>query len=205
MTTVRRDRRLDAPDSTTAKEIDMSTYPAELTGTWDIDPVHSTVGFAAKHAMVATTRGHFTVFSGGATIDAGNPADSTLWIDIDADSVTTGNEQRDGHLRSTDFFKVADHPRITFRSTSVKADGEQIVASGDLSVAGVTHPVEVAWEFNGLSKDPYGNIRSGWDGTATLNRRDWGLVWNAALETGGFLVSDRIKLVLEIAAVKRAD
>jgi polyisoprenoid-binding protein YceI len=183
----------------------MSTFPAELTGTWDIDPVHSTVGFAAKHAMVATTRGHFTVFTGGATIDATNPENSSLWVDIDADSVNTGNEQRDGHLRSTDFFKVAEHPRITFKSTSVKVDGDEAVTSGDLTVAGVTHPVEVRWEFGGLSKDPYGNIRAGFDGTTTLNRKDWGLVWNAALETGGFLVSDKIKLVLEIAAVKRAD
>jgi polyisoprenoid-binding protein YceI len=187
------------------KENVMSTFPAELTGTWDIDPVHSTVGFTAKHAMVATTRGHFNVFTGGATIDAQNPEGSSLWVDIDADSVTTGNDQRDGHLRSTDFFKVAEHPRITFASTTVKVDGDEVITTGDLSVAGVTHPVEVTWEFNGVSKDPYGNTRSGWDGTATLNRRDWGLVWNAALETGGFLVSDKVKLVLEIAAVKRAD
>jgi polyisoprenoid-binding protein YceI len=182
----------------------MSTFPAELTGTWDIDPVHSTVGFAAKHAMVATTRGHFTVFTGGATIDATNPENSSLWVDIDADSVNTGNEQRDGHLRSADFFNVETHPHASFKSTSVKVDGDDIVTGGDLTVAGVTHPVEVTWEFNGLSKDPYGNTRSGWDGAATLNRKDWGLVWNAALETGGFLVSDRIKLVLEIAAVKRS-
>jgi len=183
----------------------MSSFPTELTGTWDVDPVHSTVGFAAKHAMVATTRGHFAVFTGGATIDAQSPEGSSLWIEIDADSVTTGNDQRDNHLRSTDFFKVQDHPKLTFKSTHVKVDGDQIITSGDLSVAGVTHPVEVSWEFNGLSKDPFGNTRSGWDGTATLNRKDWGLVWNAALETGGFLVSDKIKLVLEIAAVKRAD
>src|SRR3954470_764329 len=183
----------------------MSTFPAELTGTWDIDPVHSTVGFAAKHALVATTRGHFTVFTGGATMDAENPENSSLSVEIDADSVATGNDQRDNHLRSTDFFKVQDHPKISFQSTRVKVDGDEVITEGDLSVAGVTHPVEVLWEFNGLSKDPYGNTRSGWDGTATLNRRDWGLVWNAALETGGFLVSDKIKLVLEIAAVKKAD
>ncbi|MGZ4602478.1 MAG: YceI family protein [Kineosporiaceae bacterium] len=182
----------------------MSTFPAELTGTWDIDPVHSTVGFAARHAMVATTRGHFTVFKGGATIDAGNPSNSTLWVDIDVDSVNTGNEQRDGHLRSGDFFHAEQHPQITFRSTSVKVDGNEIVSSGDLAVAGVTHPVEVTWEFNGVAKDPYGNLRSGFDGHASLNRKDWGLVWNAALETGGFLVSDKIKLVLEIEAVKQA-
>jgi polyisoprenoid-binding protein YceI len=182
----------------------MTTFPAELSGTWDIDPVHSTVGFTAKHAMVATTRGHFSTFKGGATIDTENPANSSIWVDIDADSVNTGNEQRDTHLRSTDFFKVESHPHIIFRSTSIKVDGDEIITAGDLTVAGTTHPVEVTWEFNGLSKDPYGNIRSGWDGTATLNRKDWGLVWNAALETGGFLVSDKIKLVLEIAAVKRA-
>jgi polyisoprenoid-binding protein YceI len=182
----------------------MTTFPAELSGTWDIDPVHSTVGFAAKHAMVATTRGHFSVFKGGATIDGENPANSSVWVDIDADSVTTGNDQRDTHLRSGDFFSVETHPHISFRSTSIKVDGDEIVTAGDLNVAGTTHPVEVTWEFNGLSKDPFGNTRSGWDGTATLNRKDWGLVWNAALETGGFLVSDKIKLVLEVAAVKHA-
>jgi polyisoprenoid-binding protein YceI len=182
----------------------MSTFPADLTGTWDVDPAHSTVGFAAKHAMVATTRGHFASYTGGATIDVHNAESSTLWIDIDAASVTTGNEQRDTHLRSSDFFKVEDHPRITFRSTHVKVDGDQVITSGDLTVAGVTHPVEVVWEFNGLSKDPFGNTRAGFEGTATVNRKDWGLLWNAALETGGFLVSDKIKLVLEIAAVKKA-
>jgi polyisoprenoid-binding protein YceI len=182
----------------------MTTFPAELTGTWDIDTVHSTVGFAARHAMVATTRGHFTVFTGGATIDAENPANSTLWLDIDADSVNTGTEQRDQHLRSTDFFKVTEHPHIAFRSTNVKVEDDDIITAGDLSVAGVTHHVEVSWEFNGVAKDPFGNVKSGWEGTATINRKDWGLVWNAALETGGFLVSDKIKLVLEIEANKRA-
>jgi polyisoprenoid-binding protein YceI len=183
----------------------MSTYPAELTGTWEIDPSHSTIGFAAKHAMVATTRGHFASYKGGATIDAQNAENSSLWVEIDADSVVTGNEQRDNHLRSTDFFKVQDHPKITFRSTHVKVDGDEVITAGDLTVAGATHPVEVVWEFGGLAKDPFGNTRSGWEGTATLNRKDWGLVWNAALETGGFLVSDKIKLVLEVAAVKTAD
>jgi polyisoprenoid-binding protein YceI len=187
------------------KEILMSTYPAELTGTWDIDPVHSTVGFAAKHAMVATTRGRFEVYTGGAAIDAEHPENSSVWVDIDATSVSTGNDQRDGHLKSADFFNVETHPTISFKSTSVKVDGEEVVTAGDLTVAGTTHPLEVRWEFGGVSNDPFGNTRSGWEGTATLNRRDWGLVWNAALEAGGFLVSDKIKLVLEIAAVKRAD
>jgi polyisoprenoid-binding protein YceI len=182
----------------------MTTFPAELTGTWQIDAVHSTVGFAAKHAMVATTRGRFETYTGGATIDATTPENSSLWVDIDAASVSTGNEQRDGHLKSADFFHAEAHPHVTFRSTNVKVDGDEIVTLGDLTVAGVTHPLEIRWEFGGLSKDPYGNVRAGFEGVATLNRKDWGLVWNAAIETGGFLVSDKIKLVLEIAAVKQA-
>jgi polyisoprenoid-binding protein YceI len=182
----------------------MTTFPAELAGTWQIDPVHSTVGFAAKHAMVATTRGRFETYTGGATIDAANPANSSLWVDIDAASVSTGSEQRDGHLRSADFFNADAHPHISFKSTAVKVDGDDIVTAGDLTVAGTTHPVEVRWEFGGLSQDPFGNTRAGFEGTATLNRKDWGLVWNAALEAGGFLVSDKIKLVLEVAAIKQA-
>ena len=182
----------------------MSTFPAELTGTWQIDAVHSTVGFAAKHAMVATTRGRFETYTGGATIDAARPEDSSLWIDIDAASVSTGNDQRDAHLRSADFFDVETHPQISFRSTLVKVDGDEVITAGDLTVAGVTHPLEIRWEFGGLSKDPFGNTRAGFERAATLNRKDWGLVWNAALEAGGFLVSDKIKLVLEIAAVKQA-
>jgi len=182
----------------------MSAYPAELTGTWQIDPVHSTIGFAAKHAMVATTRGRFETYTGGATIDTEHPENSTLWLDMDAASVSTGNEQRDGHLRSTDFFAAEAHPQITFRSTVVKADGDEIITTGDLTVAGVTHPVDVRWELGGVSKDPYGNVRAGFEGVGTLNRKDWGLVWNAAIETGGFLVSDKIKLVLEVAAIKQA-
>ncbi|HYY10711.1 MAG TPA: YceI family protein [Kineosporiaceae bacterium] len=180
----------------------MTAFPADLAGTWQIDPVHSTVGFAAKHAMVATTRGNFGTYTGGATIDAETVENSTLWVDIDAASVSTGNEQRDGHLKSADFFNAEVHPHITFKSTSVKADGDEIITAGDLTIAGVTHPVEVRWEFGGVSKDPFGATRAGFEGTATLNRKDWGLVWNAAIETGGFLVSDKIKLVLEIAAVK---
>jgi polyisoprenoid-binding protein YceI len=182
----------------------MSTFPAELTGTWQIDAVHSTVGFAAKHAMVATTRGRFETYTGGATIDVTDVENSSLWVDIDATSVSTGSEQRDGHLRSAEFFNVEAHPQMSFRSTLVKVDGDEIITAGDLTVAGVTHPVEIRWEFGGLSKDPFGNTRAGFEGTATLNRKDWGLVWNAALEAGGFLVSDKVKLVLQIAAVKQA-
>jgi len=182
----------------------MSSFPAELTGTWDIDPAHSTVGFAAKHAVVATTRGHFTSYTGGATIDAENPEQSSIWVEIDAASVTTGNDQRDGHLTSADFFDVADHPKITYKSSSVQIKDDQIVTVGDLSVAGTSAPVEVVWDFNGIAKDPWGNTKAGFESEVTINRKDWGLQWNAALETGGFLVSEKVKLVLEIEAGKRA-
>jgi len=183
----------------------MTAFPAELTGTWDVDPVHSTVGFAARHAMVATTRGHFTTFTGSATIDATNPGGSSLELEIDASTVQTGNNDRDNHLRSNDFFGSEDSPKIVYRSTSLKVDDDEIVTVGDLTIKGVTHPVEVTWTFNGLAKDPYGNLRAGFDGVGTVNRKDWGLTWNAALETGGVLISDKIKLVLEVAAVKRAE
>jgi len=183
----------------------MSAFPAELTGTWDIDPTHTTVGFAAKHAVVATTRGHFTSYTGGATIDAANPENSSAWLEIDAASVTTGQEQRDGHLVSPDFFNAEAHPKITFKSTSAKADGDKVVTTGDLTIAGTTAPVEISWEFGGIAKDPFGNIKAGFEGTGSLNRKDWGLVWNAALETGGFLVSDKIKLVIEVEANKKVD
>jgi len=182
----------------------MSTFPAELTGTWDIDPAHSTVGFAAKHAVVATTRGHFTSYTGGATIDAENPEQSSIWVEIDAASVTTGNDQRDGHLKSADFFDVENHPKITYTSSSVHNKGGQIVTVGDLSVAGTSAPVELVWDFNGIAKDPWGNTKAGFECEVTINRKDWGLQWNAALETGGFLVSEKVKLVLEIEAGKRA-
>jgi polyisoprenoid-binding protein YceI len=182
----------------------MSTFPAELTGTWDIDPTHSTIGFAAKHAMVATTRGHFTSFTGGATIDAANPEGSSAWLEVDSTSVVTGVEQRDSHLRSADFWDSETYPKITFKSTSAKLDGDDLVLTGDLTIKDVTHQVDITWEFNGIAKDPYGNTKAGFDGAATVNRKDWNLNWNAALETGGFLISDKIKLVLEIEANKQA-
>ncbi len=182
----------------------MSVLPTELTGTWEIDALHSTIGFAVKHAMVSTTRGHFAGFTGGATIDAANPESSTAWLDIDATTITTGNAQRDGHLQSPDFWDAENHPKITFKSTSAKLDGDDLVLVGDLVIKGVSQPVEITWEFNGVAKDPYGTTKAGFDGTATINRSDWGISYNAALETGGFLISDKVKLVLEVEADKKS-
>lgn len=180
------------------------SFPAELTGTWEIDASHSTVGFAVKHAVVATTRGQFKSYAGGATIDAAVPENSSIWVEIDADSVDTGNEQRDGHLKGGDFFNTEANSKITFKSTTVKVDGDSIVTTGDLTVGAVTHPVDVTWEFGGIAKDPWGNTKAGFEGTATISRKDWGITWNAALETGGFLIADKVKLVLEIEAGKQA-
>lgn len=182
----------------------MTTFPAELTGTWTIDESHSTVGFAVKHALVATTRGKFTSYTGGATLDAERPETSTAWLEIDAASVDTGNEQRDGHLRSADFWNAEANPKITFKSTATRVDGDTVVTTGDLTVGGKTAPVEIVWEFGGVVKDPWGNVKAGFEGTASINRKDWGITWNAALETGGFLVGDKVKLVLEIEATKQA-
>jgi polyisoprenoid-binding protein YceI len=182
----------------------MSSFPSELTGTWDIDAAHSTVGFAVKHAVVATTRGKFKVYSGGATIDAAAPENSSIWVEIDAASVDTDNEQRDGHLKSADFWNAEENPKITYKSTSVTVKGDDIVTVGDLTVGGKTAPAEITWEFGGIAKDPWGNTKAGFEGTATINRKDWGITWNAALETGGFLISEKVKLVLEIEANKQA-
>jgi polyisoprenoid-binding protein YceI len=182
----------------------MTTFPAELTGTWTIDEAHSTVGFAVKHAVVATTRGKFTKYSGSATIDAANPENSTLSVEIDAASVDTGNEQRDGHLKSADFWNAEANPKITFKSTSVKVDGDNVITTGDLTIGDKTAPVDVTWEFGGIAKDPWGNTKAGFEGSATINRKDWGISYNAALETGGFLIGEKVKLVLEIEAGKQA-
>jgi polyisoprenoid-binding protein YceI len=181
----------------------MAPFPEALTGTWEIDPTHTTIGFAARHAMVSTVRGHFSGFSGGATIDASAPDRSSAWLDLDPNTISTNNDMRDGHLRSADFFEVETYPTISFRSTAVKADGEQLILTGDLTIRGVTRSVDIVWEFGGVAVDPFGNTKAGFEGSATINRKDWGLTWNSALETGGVLVGDKIKLVLEVEANKQ--
>lgn len=183
----------------------MSAFPADLTGTWEIDPAHTTVGFAVRHAMVSTVRGRFAGFSGGATIDTDSPAKSSAWLDIDPTSITTDNEMRDDHLKSTDFFEVEAYPAITFRSTGAKLAGDRLVLTGDLTIRGVTRAVDVTWEFGGIAKDPYGATKAGFEGSATINRKDWGLTYNAALETGGVMIADKVKLVLDVQAAKKAD
>jgi polyisoprenoid-binding protein YceI len=181
-----------------------TTVLDDISGTYTLDPAHSRLGFSARHAMVATVRGQFTDFTGTAVVDTANPADSKVEVSIVAESISTGSEQRDGHLRSGDFFESEQFPTITFVSTDVTRDGDEWTITGDLTIKGVTRSISVPFEYTGSAQDPFGNTRIGFEGGTTLLRKDWGLSWNAALETGGVLVSDKIKLEFDISAIKNA-
>ncbi len=176
----------------------MSTQIATATGTYSIDASHSRIGFVARHAMITKVRGSFEEYEGTGTFDAEQPANSSLSITIQAGSITTLSADRDGHLRSADFFDVETYPTITFASSAVESTGgDSYRVSGDLTMKGITHPVSFELKIAGTAIDPFGNTRLGLEGSATINRKDWGLTWNAALETGGVLVSEKIKLELE--------
>ena len=178
---------------------------ATLTGTYDIDASHSSLEFAAKHAMVTTVRGRFGDFSGTLHLDAEDPSRSTAEVTIDVASLDTRSDQRDEHLRGDDFFDVAKYPTITFTSTRAARgkDDDEYRLWGDLTIRGVTREVELEITFTGSAVDPWGKTRAGFEGRTTVNRKDWGLTWNVALEAGGILVSDKVKLSLDVAAVKR--
>lgn len=177
---------------------------SDITGDYTVDPAHSRLGFVARHAVVTKVRGQFGDWSADAHIDTANPAASSVTVTINAGSVSTGNADRDGHLSSPDFFDVATYPEWKFVSTDVSRDGTDWAVTGDLTIKDVTKPVTINFEENGSAKDPYGNIRVGFEGDVTVNRKDWGLTWNAALETGGVLVSEKIKLEFDISAIKNA-
>ncbi len=174
-----------------------------LTGDYTIDIAHSRIGFVARHAMVTKVRGQFNEFEGKAHLDFEDPEKSSVEVTIEANSIDTRNEQRDGHLRTNDFFDVPNHPKITFSSTTVeKVDDEHYRVTGDLTIKGVAKPVTIDFEYAGTAKDPFGNIRVGLEGSTTINRRDWGVEWNAPLETGGVLVSDKVTLEFEVSGVQ---
>jgi polyisoprenoid-binding protein YceI len=181
-----------------------TTVVEDLTGDWTLDPSHTRIGFSARHAMVTTVRGQFKEFEGTAHIDGANPSASTVSVTIKGGSIDTGNADRDAHLRSGDFFENEAYPDITFVSTSVERDGDDWAVTGDLTIKGTSKPVTVVFETTGSAKDPFGNTRAGFEGTATINRKDWGINWNAALETGGVLVSDKVKLEFDVSAIKNA-
>lgn len=174
------------------------------TSTWVIDPVHSAGEFAVKHLMVATVRGHFKITGGAIAIDEEDHTASSVTATIDASSLYTREEKRDAHLRSGDFFNTEQHPTITFESTRVeKVSDEEWKVFGNLTILGTTKEVALEVEEGGEIKDPYGKIRRGFTAETTIDRREWGLTYNAALETGGVMVSDKVKITLDIAAVRQ--
>ena len=176
-----------------------------LTGTYSLDPSHTRIGFVARHAMVTNVRGSFNEFEGTATVDGVNPANSGVRVTIQAASIDTRNAQRDEHLRSNDFLALAEYPQITFVSTGIRqVDDATFEVTGDLTIKGVTNQITVPFEFEGAATDPFGNQRIGFDGKVTINRKDYGITWNAALETGGVLVGEKIVLEFEVSAIKNA-
>jgi polyisoprenoid-binding protein YceI len=177
----------------------------ELSGTYTLDPAHTRIGFVARHAMVTKVRGAFNEFAGTAELDGANPGNSRVQVTIEAASIDTRNAQRDEHLRGNDFLAMQDYPQITFTSTGVRPVGETTFeVTGDLTIKGVTNSVTIPFEFEGTATDPFGNQRVGFEGSVTINRKDYGITWNAALETGGVLVSDKVVLEFEVSAVKTA-
>jgi polyisoprenoid-binding protein YceI len=176
----------------------------DLDGTYVIDPSHSRMGFVARHAMVTKVRGAFTEFSGQATTEAGL-RNARIEVSMKAASIDTGSADRDGHLRSGDFFSSDEHADLTFVSTSVEAvDADTLRVAGDLTIKGVSRPVSIDFEYAGAATDPFGNLRVGFEGSTVIKRSDFGITWNAALEAGGVLVSDKITLEIEISAIKQA-
>ncbi|MFM2437894.1 MAG: hypothetical protein RLZ55_711 [Actinomycetota bacterium] len=181
-----------------------AAVPATATGTYDIDPSHSNLGFVARHAMVTKVRGNFSDISGSLTLDVANPAASSAEVTIEVASIDTRNAQRDEHLRTNDFFDAEQFPQLTFKSTAVTQTGAtSFDVTGDLTIRGVTKPVTVSWDYTGSATDPFGNERVGFEGSATINRADFGLKYNAPLAAGGVLISEKIVLELEVSAIKR--
>jgi polyisoprenoid-binding protein YceI len=173
---------------------------------WQIDPAHSEIQFSARHMMISTVRGRFRQFSGAVEADEQNPTSARVEVQIDAASIDTGEDKRDTHLRSPDFLNVDEYPYITFKSTKVEQrDATHGQIAGDLTIRDVTKPVVLDVEYAGMAKSPWGTISAGFSAHTRINRKDWGLNWNVALETGGWLVSDEIRIDIEVELVKQLD
>ena len=177
-----------------------TTIPGYIAGTWSIDPVHSEVGFSVRHMMVSKVRGKFKEFS-GQIVTAESSLDSSVSVTIDLDSIDTGNPDRDSHIRSTDFFDVDTHTTMTFRSTGLRLAGDSYVLDGELTLRDITKPISLDLELGGFGPDPYGGTRAGFTATGELKRSDFGVDFNAVLETGGVVVADKVAIQLEIEAV----
>ena len=171
------------------------------TGTWTIDPAHSAAGFAVRHAGISKVRGTVPI-AAAALVVADSLADSTVTASLDAAGMATGDASRDAHVKSADFFDVESFPTWTFTSTAVRGEGPDLVVVGDLTIHGVTRATELEVTYNGTAVDPYGKTRVGFEASTTISRKDFGLTWNAALEAGGVVVSDKVKIDLDLSAVK---
>lgn len=178
--------------------------PSATQSAWDLDLAHTSVEFAVKHLMISTVTGRMKLARGQILVDEGRPESATVDVEIDAGSLDTGVADRDLHLRSPDFFDVANHPKIVFKSTRAQRLGETTgKLEGELTVRGVTRPVTLDVEFEGEGIDPWGGRRAGFTGTATLNRKDFGVSWNMVLDSGGVLVGDKAKITIHAEAVRR--
>lgn len=175
------------------------------TSKWAIDPTHTHIGFKVKHLMISTVSGEFTQYEGSIETNGDSFAGANISFSAQADSITTHNEQRDGHLKSADFFDAGNHPSIIFKSTSFdKKGGDEFVMNGDLTIRGITKPVSLVVEYAGTVQDPYGNTKAGFSIEGKINRKDFGLTWSAVTEAGSIVVSDDIKLAIEVQLVKQA-
>jgi polyisoprenoid-binding protein YceI len=173
--------------------------------TWAIDPSHSEIQFKVKHLVITTVTGHFKEFSGSLTGDANNFDGASISFEAKTASISTNNEQRDEHLKSADFFDAEQFPTLSFQSTSfAKQDDEEYTLKGNLTMKGLTLPIDLEVEYNGTATDPWGNVKAGFELKGKLNRKDFGLTWNAPTEAGGVLVSEEVKLIANIQLVKQA-
>jgi polyisoprenoid-binding protein YceI len=180
-----------------------ATIFSELTGEYTLDVTHTNLGFIARHAMVTKVRGSFNEFEGSVTIDGDDPSKSTVQVTINVASIDTRNEQRDTHLRSNDFLDLANFPEIKFVSTAITSIGaNDFEVTGNLTIKGVTQAITIPLEFQGSAKDPYGNLRVGFEGSVAISRKDFGVTYNAALETGGVLIGDKVVLEFDVSAIK---
>jgi len=187
--------------STKWKVYNMSSL-TDLKGTYVIDASHSRIGFSARYAMVTKVRGGFSQFEGTAKLNGEDPAGSNVNVTIQSASFDSGVQMRDDHVKGGDFLDVESYPTVSFASTDVKVTGpDSFDVTGNLTIKDQTHPITIPFSYVGNAKDPFGNVRSGFEGETTINRKDYGIVWNAALETGGVLVSEKVTLDIEISAI----
>ena len=172
---------------------------------WVIDPVHSEIAFKVKHLMISTVTGIFKKFDATLEVNEQDLSDAKVWFEADIDSVDTKNEQRDGHLKSDDFFNAEQFPKMTFKSTSIEnTGGDEYKLVGDLTIRDITKPVELKVEYNGTTKDPWGFERMGFEVSGKINRKEFGLKWSAVTEAGGLVVADDVKLAMNVEMVKQA-